>query len=173
MNSATIGIIAAIGSVIAAGSSKMEKQIQNRFKNKTLITTAIIVSISTIIAGLLGLIGYKLIIIISLMFLIFNFGCGAYYTLIEKYLSNFSNEKIDTKIFATNNLFVASAKVISGLLAAFLLDKFITAYCMIIIGAIYTIIYLLTKIYMSNRVGLKPEEYSKEKIKFDAHHIEK
>ena len=42
-----------------------------------------------------------------------------------------------------------------------------TAYCMIIIGVIFTIIYVLLAKYMKTRIGLKPEEYSKEETKYD------
>ena len=58
-------------------------------------------------------------------------------------------------------------QVIGGLCASFLLDKMATAYCMIIMGIIFTILYLLMGKYMSKRVGLKPEEYSKEEKKYD------
>ncbi len=54
-----------------------------------------------------------------------------------------------------------------GILASFLLDKMKTAYCMIIVGIAFTIIYILMGIYMKSRVGLKPEEYSKEERKYD------
>ena len=38
---------------------------------------------------------------------------------------------------------------------------------MIIIGGIFTIIYVLLYKYMKTRVGLKPEEYSEEERKYD------
>lgn len=38
---------------------------------------------------------------------------------------------------------------------------------MIITGIIFTIIYILMEKYMKIRVGLKPEEYSKEERKYD------
>ena len=42
-----------------------------------------------------------------------------------------------------------------------------TAYCMIIVGSVFTVLYLLTGRYMKTRVGLKPEQYSKEERKYD------
>ena len=60
-----------------------------------------------------------------------------------------------------------------GIMASFLLDKMSTAYCMIVIGIIFTIIYILMGKYMKNRVGLKPEEYSKEERKYDELRTEK
>ena len=57
--------------------------------------------------------------------------------------------------------------MLAGLLASFLLDKMATVYCMIVIGVLFTIIYILLGKYMKTRVGLKPEEYSKEERKYD------
>ena len=42
-----------------------------------------------------------------------------------------------------------------------------TAYCMIIIGVIFGILMILVNRFMKTRVGLRPEEYSKEEIKYD------
>ena len=52
-------------------------------------------------------------------------------------------------------------------MAAFLLDRMETAYCMIIVGIIFLILMILTSKYMKTRVGLKPEEYPKEEVKYD------
>ena len=90
-----------------------------------------------------------------------------FHTIIDKYLRNFSNEKIDTKIFAAYNLFRNVFRMIGTLFASFFLDKMATTYCMIIIGVLFTIIYILLGKYMKTRVGLKPEEYSKEERKYD------
>lgn len=164
-----IGIIAAIGSLMSALASKRQYSIQERLKNKTLSTVAIILSTSTIVAGLFGIKsqGYAIIAIIVIMYLIYQLVNGIYYTIIDKYLRNFTNEKIDTKIFATTNLFAGIFRVLAGLFASFLLDKTSTSYCMIIIGAIFTILYMLMKKYMSTRVGLKPEQYSNIERKYD------
>ena len=148
----------------------MQKAFHNKLKNKTLITIAMMISASTMIAGICGAKGQEwviLLIIIVLMNFIYSFGQGMYYTIIDKYLRNFTNQKIDTKIFAANNLFSSIVRVIVGLLASFLLDKTTTANCMIAMGIFFTILYLLMRKYMNKRVGLKPEEYSKEETKYD------
>lgn len=38
---------------------------------------------------------------------------------------------------------------------------------MIIIGIIFAILMILVSKYMKKRVGLKPEEYSNEEVKYD------
>ncbi len=170
ISSVVIGIIAAIGTYISSLASKKQQIFHNKLKNKFLITIALMLSISIMITGICGLKAeeYTLLLgIIIITNLIFYFGNGMYYTIIDKYLRNFTNKEIDTKIFATNNLFRSIIRVIGGLFASFLLDKMTTAYCMIIIGVIFTIVFILTERYMRNRVGLKPEEYSKEETKYD------
>lgn len=170
ISSVVIGIIAAIGTYISSLASKKQQIFHNKLKNKFLITIALMLSISIMITGICGLKAeeYTLLLgIIIITNLIFYFGNGMYYTIIDKYLRNFTNKEIDTKIFATNNLFRSVVRVIGGLFASFLLDKMTTAYCMIIMGVIFTIAFILTERYMRNRVGLKPEEYSKEETKYD------
>ncbi len=175
MSSVIIGIIGAIGSFISSYASKKQRVLQDKLKNKTLITMSITLSISTIVAGIFGIQSQEfasLIVVIVIMNFIDYFIKGAYYTIIDEYLRNFTNEKIDTKIFATQNLLSGIARVITGLFASFLLDKTNTAYSMIIIGIAFTLMYILVGKYMSKRVGLKPEEYSKEETKYDEGHKE-
>ncbi len=170
ISSIMIGIVAAMGSFVSSYASKKQKEFQNGLKNRTLTTIAFMLSISMIIAGICGLKteNYKILLaIIILMDLIRSFGHGMYYTIIDKYLRNFTNEKIDTKIFAASNLFSGIVRVIVGLFASFLLDKTTTAYAMIIMGVIFTIVYLLMERYMRQRVGLEPGQYSKEEVKYD------
>jgi len=170
LTSTVIGIISAIGSFISSYASKKQETFHKKLRNKSLITIAITLSLSCFVAGICGLRAKDsifLLIIVIIGNLIYSFCNGMYYTIIEKYLRNFSNKDIDTKIFSANGLFGSVARVISGLFASFLLDKTTTAYCMIIIGIIFTILYGLIEMYMKTRVGLKPEQYSKEETKYD------
>ena len=170
LSSVIIGTIAAIGGIISSVASKYQDKFHNKFKNKSLITIAMLLSVSVILAGVVG-IGAKqsmiLLLFVILSIFIYNFCLGMFHTIIDKYLRNFSNEKIDTKIFAAYNLFRNVFRMLGTLLASFLLDKMTTTYCMIIIGVLFTIIYFLLGKYMKTRVGLKPEEYSNEERKYD------
>lgn len=70
---------------------------------------ALMASISTIIAGMLGLKAKQipiLLLLIVLAFAISKFAHGMYYTIMDRYFRNFTNKDIDTKIFAVKNLFV-------------------------------------------------------------------
>ena len=165
-----IGFIAAGMSVVSSMASKMQGKFHNKFRNKSLITVALIASISTIIACSVGIIADKSKIFIGVIIfaiMMARFSHGMYYTLIDKYFTNFSNKDIDTKIFAVKNLVVNMTSAIMGFMASFLLGKMEITYCMIIVGIAFTIMYILMGIYMKTRVGLKPEEYSKEERKYD------
>ena len=170
ISSVAIGIIAAIAGIASSYASKIQMKFHNKFRNNSLTLISLLLSVSTIIAGICGLKAQQYVILLAIIILgnlIYNFGQGLYYTLIDKYLRNFTNEKIDTKIFATKNLFVGVFRVIAGLIASFLLDKTTTAYSMIIIGTIFTIVFIVTQKYMENRVGLNPDKYSNEETKYD------
>lgn len=150
--------------------AKKQNEFNNKLKNKSIIVMALILSFSVIIAGFLGLKAKQIpifTVIIILLFLIGKFVHGIFYTIMDKYFRNFTNEDIDTKIFAVKNLFVNLVSAIMGIMASFLLNKMSTAYCMIIIGIIFTIMYILMGKYMKVRVGLKPEKYSKQERKYD------
>lgn len=165
-----ISFASAIYSISSALGAKKQKEFNNKFRNKSIIVVALTISFSVIIAGLLSLKAQQfpiLILFIILLFLIGKFAHGIFYTIMDRYFRNFTNKKIDTKIFAVKNLFINLVSAIMGIMASFLLNKMSTAYCMIILGFIFTIIYILMGKYMKVRVGLKPEEYSKLERTYD------
>ena len=170
LSSVAIGIIAAVGSLICSLASKQQGFFHGKFRNKSLLTIAFILSVSCFASGMLGIVAKEiriLIIFIILADLIYYFCYGIYDLLIDKYLSNFSNKNIDIKIFSVNTLAVNISGTIAGIAASFLIDRMTTAYCMIIIGILFTVIYFIVGIYMKTRVGLRPEEYDENELKYD------
>lgn len=150
--------------------ARKQKEFNDKFKNKSIIVIALMVSFSTIVSGVLGLRAQQMpifTVFIVLISLIGKYAHGLFYMIIDRYFRNFTNKDIDTKIFAVKNLFVNLMSAVFGIIASFLLDKMSTAYCMIILGVIFTIMYILMGKYMKARVGLKPEEYSKQERKYD------
>ncbi|MFG6319897.1 MAG: MFS transporter, partial [Clostridia bacterium] len=165
-----ISFAAAAFSASSAIGAKRQKEFNDKFKNKSIIVVALMASISAIIVGILGLKkeqSYVLTIIIILLFLVGKFAHGVFYTIMDRYFRNFTNKEIDTKIFAVKNLSVNIVSATMGIMASFLLNKMSTAYCMLVLGTIFTIMYLLMSKYMKVRVGLRPEEYSKFERKYD------
>ena len=165
-----IGIVSAVLTLVSAYASKKQNDFHHKFRNKSIMIIALMTSISTFIAGAVGLQAEQFrifIVVIILSYMIAKFAHGMFYTIIDRYFRNFTNKSIDTKVFAVKNLFVNIISAIIGIIASFLLDKMQTAYCMIIVGSVFTVLYLLMGKYMKTRVGLKPEQYSKEERKYD------
>lgn len=165
-----LGIIFAMLGIIAGFATKSQEKFHNQLRNKTLSALGFSVVGACFLAGILGIIAkqYQIGILLIIVFYAIKYiMVGMYDPLIEKYMSNFTNEEIDTKIFTANNFLRGISGAIFGILAAFLLDRMETAYCMIAVGVIFFILMILVCKFMKSRVGLKPEEYSKEEIKFD------
>ena len=170
MPASFMGIISALLSFSSAYACKKQNDFHNRYRNKSIIIMALMISVSTILAGIIALKAEGstiLIMIIIALYLFTKYAHGMFYAIIDRYFRNFTNKNIDTKVFATKNLFVNTVSAVMGILASFLLDKMQTAYCMIVIGVAFTILYILMGTYMKTRVGLKPEQYSKEERKYD------
>lgn len=170
VSSTYLGILFAILGIISSISTKRQNNFHERFKNKSLSIIGFLVIISCILSGIIGEISkqFRIAIVLIVGFYIIKYLCvGIYYALIEKYLSNFTNKDIDTKVFIVNNLIKSIASAVFGIMAAFLLERMNTAICMIVVGTIFLILMILMTIYMKTRVGLKPEKYSKEEVKYD------
>lgn len=171
LSAVVIGYAGAINSLVSAIASQKENKFNKMFKNKSLTILSLILSISALIAGICGvsvirenLVG---IIIILSAYMIYGFANGMYYTIIDRYLMNFTNKEIDTQISAVYNLFRNVVRVLFGFLASFILGITTSANALIIVGIIFTIIFIAISQYMKTRLGLKPEEYSKEERKYD------
>lgn len=165
-----LGILFAILQITASIGAKEQNKFHKKYKNKSLITIGMTIVGSCIISGVAGIVSkeYKNgVILIIIAYLVKYIHSGTYFSLIERYLSNFTNKDIDTKIYTANNCVRSISSAVMGIMASFLLDRIETAYCMIVIGSIFAILMLLASKYMKTRVGLRPEEYSKEEVKYD------
>ncbi len=163
-------IIKAVLSIIAGLAIKKQEKFHNRYKNKSLSLLMYITGLEILLAGIFGIISSQYIVCIVFVVILYGirYSCkGIFYPLIERYLRNFANSQIDTKIFTVKNFLGSILSAVTGLFAAFLLDRMNTAYCMIIIGFVTLIIVYIMNKYMKSRVGLKPSEYPKEDIKYD------
>ncbi len=166
-----IGYAGAINSLVSAIASKKEKIFNKIFKNKSLTILSLLLSISALIAGICGVSNIREnisgIMIILGAYMIFGFVNGMYYTIIDRYLMNFTNKEIDTKIIAVYNLARNATRVLFGLIAAFILDITTAGYALIIVGIVFTILFVVINSYMKTRLGLEAENYSKEERKYD------
>ena len=171
-----LGIIFAFLSFVSAFAAKKQEIFHNKFSNKSLTLLGGTTSVCCVIVGVLGIVAkiYPLcIFFIISIFSIRHFIKGLYFPLMEKYLGNFTNENFDTKIYTAESFFKSISCAVSGILASFLLDRLETAICMISIGILFGIIIVFVSSFMKKRVGLKPEQYPKEDIKYDKFNLQK
>lgn len=166
-----IGIIFAILNIVSAIGSKKHNSFQNKFKNRTLTVLGIFLVASIIISGFVATLNipiYVIITIIILMYIVRYIVVGLYNVLLIKYLSNFTNSQIDTKIFAINSFCTSVTSALSGILASRLIANSTTAEAMITFGIFSTVIIIIALLYMRNRFGLEPSEYSDLEVKYDS-----
>lgn len=162
------GIIFAISQIMAAIFAKAQIFIHKRFRNKTLAVLGIPLTTSCIIIGFLAMIGTSITfkIIIVLLFILQGAIKGAYNVIIYRYLNNFTNRKIRTKLATIRNMFYNISSIIISLFGAMLLNYTDSANTVIIVGCMMTILIILLLDYMRGKVGLKPEQYKKEDLKY-------
>lgn len=156
---------------IASGiGSKKQLEFHNQFRNSTLSKILISTLISIWAIGIVGIIRGNFIvsiILITMSSLIMFFLKGIHDVLTVRYLQNFTNEKILSKIYSVNSFFRNFCRIIIGLIGAYFLKITNTANSIILIGIIFAIITFVLIVYMKKRVGLKPEEYDVSEINFD------
>ena len=164
-----IGIIVAFLEITASISSKKQEQFHNKFRNKSLSVLGITVSLACILAGFSGYINNNIYIvsIIAIFALTVKYiVVGIYQILIDKYYRNFTNEDIDSKIFSAKSLFNSISSTILGIIASILIGITNTKNSIIIIGFIFLLLFIIAIKYMKSRLGLHPDEYDKNEIKF-------
>ena len=165
-----LGIIFTVLGIISGIVTKKQEAFHNKHRNKTLCLILGGLGISIIISGIAAIIAtkYRIFIIFIIISYVIKYAYkGIYNPLMDKYLRNFSNEEIDTKILTAKNFFGSIFSVIIGVFASFILERMDIAICMTLIGIITVILTIIMDKYMKTRVGLKPEEYSKEERKYD------
>lgn len=161
------GIIFAIMGIIACISTGKSTAIHNKFHNKTLsilgitFISSIILSASVVLLDLpLFLVYYILLIMTAIQYFI----KGPYYTLIKRYLNSFCDSDMRLKIYSAKALIEYISSTIISIICSTALNYFSNAITTISLGIISFIIMLFLINYMNSRVGLKPEEYSKQDI---------
>ncbi len=163
------GVIFAALGLISGIASKNQNRLHERFHNRTLAVLSFPTAVSCILVGLT--IALKLPYILTLTVVIILYVIqfivkGPFYTLIKRYLNNFTTTSLRNKISSCYNLTESIARSLISLFASFLLRSIDAAGTMCIIGCFLTIILVLLLDKMDHKVGLKPEEYKKSEIEF-------
>lgn len=162
------GIVFAILQIAASICSRAQNIIQKRYKNNTLAYLGIPLTVSCIIIGLLSKGNqslFKIFIIITL-FVIQGAIKGVYNVLIYRYLNNFTTKKIRTKLATIRSLVYNVFTIIISLFGSLLLSVTDSSNTILIIGCMSTIAIILLLDYMRDKVGLKPNKYPEEDLKY-------
>lgn len=162
------GIVFAILQIAASICSRAQNIIQKRYKNNTLAYLGIPLTVSCIIIGLLSKGNqslFKVFIIITL-FVIQGAIKGVYNVLIYRYLNNFTTKNIRTKLATIRSLVYNVFTIIISLFGSLLLSVTDASNTILLIGCMSTIVIILLLDYMRDKVGLKPNKYSNEDLKY-------
>lgn len=163
------GVIFAVLGLISGIAAKNQNRLHERFHNKTLAVLSFPTAVSCVLVGLT--VALKLpytftLIVIIILYMIQFMIKGPFYTLIKRYLNNFTTASLRNKISSCYNLSESIARALISLFASLLLRNIDSAGTMCIIGCFLTIALVLLLDRMENKVGLKPEEYKKSEIEF-------
>ena len=162
-----IGLVFALIEIVGGIFSREHESFHMLFKNKSL---SILAFISVLVCFLIGVSTHFLkqrgivLFIICIALIIKYIFAGIYQILIDKYYRNFTNEKIDTKVFSTKLFFEGIANVLLGFFASYLLNRMSTGDAFIILGITFFILFALAIIYMKPHLGLEPKKYPKGEI---------
>jgi len=163
------GLIFAGLGLISGIASKNQDRLHERFHNKTLAVLSFPTAISCILVGLTIALKLPYALTLTVVIILYTIQFivkGPFYTLIKRYLNNFTTASLRNKISSCYNLTESIARSLISLLASFLLRSIDSAGTMCIIGCFLTIILVLLLDKMEHKVGLKPEEYKKSEIEF-------
>lgn len=164
-------MVFAVLNIISGIMAKKQNEFHNTYRNKSLCRVFGIIGIVITMGGICGILAKTynrtFILLIVVSYIIRYSYQGIYYPLIERYLRNFANEKIDTKIFTAKHFLGSVLSATTGIMASFLLERISISLCMTIIGILTISFTIAMSKYMKTRVGLKPEEYSEEEVKYD------
>lgn len=162
-----IAIITAIVGIASGVGSKYQLNFHRRFRNKSLSRIMQITTIMILIMGLVGITKLSpaiIILVILITNIVINFMKGINGVLSVRYMGNFTNDQIITKIYAVNAISRNVFRMGIGFLGSYLLTITNTANATIIIGIFLAVISISLISYMSTRLGLKPEKYDKSDI---------
>ncbi len=166
-----IAIISAIVGIASGFGSKYQLTLHKILKNKTLSSLAITTAITIWLSGIFGNSGLSsnvIMILILVFHCVINLNKGGFGVLMTRYLSNFANPTILPKIYSVNGISRNLFRMIIGFLGSYLLTITNTANCFILSAIIFSIVTMALISYMKTRTGLRPAEYKKEDIEFDA-----
>lgn len=162
-----IGIMSAVFGIVSGIASKKQVEFHNIFRNHSLSVIMISCASAMMLSGAIVLIKapvWLCIAIILILGLVGKIDNAMNNILINRYLGNFSSGEMTSRIYATNSIVKNIFRMIIGMTGSWLIGVVPSANAMLYAGGVFLLISFILMLYMKPRVGLKPEEYSKEEI---------
>lgn len=172
VSSEYFGIIFTIFGIVASISATKSYSMHKKYTNKTLSLIGLSFTTSIIVSGAVVLLDLPLFLMYYILLLSFSINYimkGPFYTLIKQYLNSFCNSEMRLKIYSANSFIEYISATILSLLCSSIMGYYSNAATTLILGIVSTALLIILLIYMSTRVGLKPEEYSENDIYYDEH----
>jgi len=169
MSVTVFGIIQACFWLFIGVGSGLQFKIERRTRNKTFMISSMIYVASFVIIGALGMlnlafsVGFIILIMFNQSIIEGIYGVSA-----QKYVTNFTSQKVRGKMFSIFYLVEEIGATIFLAIATLVLDRTESIYLSYaIMGGLFLIIFILILNYMKKRFGLKPEEYTEEDTRYD------
>ena len=162
------GLVFAMIQISAAICSGIQRFIHRKFRNKTLSVLGIPMTSFLILIGLFatGNSTNSKTTVIIVLFSILGGVKGAHNVLIYRYLNNFTNREIRTKLSTVRNMIYNIFTIAICLFGSWLLGITNASNSIMILGIVATTIMILLLYYMKDKVGLKVDDYSDEDLKY-------
>lgn len=162
-----ITIILSLVTIFTGVGAKYSYRIQRKAKNKTLTIFTVVYIISMFFVGLIGYANNLNLFTLSLYMIFLTCMCfiqGSYRVALKKYILNFTNHNVRTKVTTLYYIFEYIGKVVLIFLCGLLLEIFNNSISTILFTIISAFICYLCLKYMKGKLGLEPEQYDKSEI---------
>ena len=166
------GYIFAGASVLSSIGATVQGKLEKKSKNRTLSSFSVSFLLSFIFIGICSLIfkEYITLLVIGIMVFMFqSFYKGAYFVVMKDYISRYTTSTIRPKIMSIYNLANNLGSAVLLFIASKTIDLAPTSMSYIIFGFFLFIMIILILNYMSSKVGLEPDKYTK-RDRYDLEH---
>lgn len=163
------GITYAVFQILSGIASNKQEWFHNRYRNRTLTVFGLTCTLSMIAIGLCEVVNLNYGLTLEVILIMLALQCivkGPFYTLIKRYLNSFATSSMRTKIYSASDLSYCVIRSVICFISSALLDVTNTSYVYVILGCIFTVIFIFLLEHMKHTVGLKPEEYPEKDIQF-------
>ena len=162
-----ITIILSIATIFTGIGAKYSYSIQNKAKNKTLTVFTILYMIATLFIGLIGISNHLNVFSLSMYMIFLIIMCfiqGSYRVALKKYILNFTNHNVRTKVTSLYYLFEYCGKAVLVAICGVLLNYMNNSVATLVFGIAMCLLCYLCLNFMKDKVGLKPDEYDSSEI---------